>query len=346
MSKVKFGTTKDGKEVYLYTLKNKNQMEAHLTNYGAILVDLFVPNQKGDLADVVLGYHELSGYEVNGSFFGATVGPSANRIAGAAFELDGTVYKLPVNDGPNNLHSDYELGVHKRVWNAIEGENSITFVVNLKDMEMGFPGNKEITVTYKLTDDNALEILYKGTTDKHTLFNMTNHSYFNLKGHNQGNIHDHKLQLFASKYTPIVAGAIPTGECASVKDTVFDFTTQKTMGQNISDDVEQLKLVQGYDHNFVIDGWNQTLRKAAVVTEETTGRIMEVYTDLPGIQFYAGNCIGTTVGKENTTYGPRTGFCLETQYYPNSANEASFPQPFTDAGSVYETKTVYKFLAK
>lgn len=346
MSKMKFGTTKDGQEVYRYILTNKNHMEAHVTNYGAILLDLLVPDKQGNVADVVLGYDNVQDYEVNSSFFGATVGPSANRIAGASFSLDETLYKLPVNDGPNNLHSDFDLGVHKRVWSAIESDNSITFVINLKDQEMGFPGNKEIMVTYTLTEENALEILYKGTTDKNTLFNMTNHSYFNLKGHNQGDIHDHELELCASFYTPVLEGAIPTGECASVAGTVFDFTTPKKMGKQIQDDVEQLKLVQGYDHNFIIDGWNGTLKKAAIVKEETTGRVMEVYTDLPGIQFYAGNCIGTTIGKENTTYGPRTGFCLETQYYPNSANEASFPQPFTDAGSVYETKTIYKFFAE
>ena len=244
--KEKFGTTKCGKEVSVYTLSNGNGVQAKIINYGANLISLLVPDKDGKVEDVVLGYDKLEDYYVNGSFFGATIGPSANRIANAAFEIDGKSYQIDANDGVNNLHSHMEEGYHKRVWDVQEGENSLTLTLEAKDGEMGFPGNKKITMTYSLSEDNALKLTYHVTTDAKTIINMTNHSYFNLAGHKSGRIEDHILKLNASHYTPVVAGAIPTGEIAPVAGTPMDFTSAKPIGQDINEDFEQLKLVQGY----------------------------------------------------------------------------------------------------
>ncbi|MBO5056618.1 MAG: galactose mutarotase [Lachnospiraceae bacterium] len=344
VTKELFGTTKCGKQIYRYFISNSKGLKAGVINYGAILVNLFVPDKNGEIADVVLGYDTLEPYFENGSFFGATVGPNANRIGGASFVLDGQRYNLDVNDGKNNLHSHMELGYHKRVWEACEGTDSVTFSLEDEDGSMGFPGNKKISVTYTVTEDNELKLHYQGESDKNTILNMTNHTYFNLAGHNSGKIHDHKLQLMASTYTPVVAGAIPTGEIASVKGTPFDFLTDKQVGEEINADNIQLKLVQGYDHNWVIDGAAGTLREFATVTEETSGRVMKAYTDLPGVQFYAGNCISETVGKEGTVYGPRCGLCLETQYYPDTANRPEFPSAVFGPERKYDTTTIYKFI--
>ncbi len=344
MTRESFGMTANGQEVFLYTLENKNGMKAKVTNFGAILVALYVPNQDGKAEDVVLGYDKISDYEDNNSFFGTTIGRSANRIADAKFAIDGVTYQLAVNDGPNNLHSDKEIGFHKQIWNAETTSNAVKFSYVSPDGEMGFPGTLKISVTYTLTEDNALEIFYDGVSDKKTVINLTNHSYFNLGGHNSGNIHDTKLWLACSHYTPIIPGAIPTGEIASVAGTAMDFTQPKKIGDRINEEWDQLTMVRGYDHNWVIDDANGTLKKIAIATDEKAGRTMEVYTDLPGVQFYAGNCIEETVGKGGAVYSARSGFCLETQYYPNSANDARFPQPIFDAGQPYQTKTVYKFI--
>lgn len=338
-----FGKTKEGKEIYKYWLENKAGLSAGVMNYGAILVNLLVADKNGVKADVVLGYDKLEDYFVNGSFFGATVGPNANRIGGASFVIDGQKYQLDVNDGVNNLHSHMEFGYHKWVWDAVEGENSVTFSLEDKDGNMGFPGNKKISVTYTVTENNELKIHYHGTSDKKTIINMTNHTYFNLAGHNAGKIHEHILELKASAYTPIVAGAIPTGEIAPVAGTPFDFTKAKKVGQDIEADNEQLKLVKGYDHNWVLDGAEGTLREFATVTEPVSGRMMKAYTDLPGVQFYAGNCIAPHRGKENAEYGARSGLCLETQYYPDTANKPEFPSAVFGPKRVYDTVTVYQF---
>ncbi len=338
-----FGTTKDGQEVYLYTLENKSGMKAQVMSFGAILVRLFVPDKNGVAADITLGYDKLEDYYTNGSFFGSTIAPNANRIAGAAFTIDGTTYELDVNDGPNNLHSHYDLGTHKRVWDAQEVENGVKFTVSLKDGEMGFPGNKEISITYTLTEDNRLRLDYHASTDKKTVLNPTNHAYFNLAGHDGGKITDHVLWLKAGHYTPVVKGAIPTGEIATVKGTPLDFTKEKRIGDEIDNDFEQLKLVSGYDHNFVLDDWNGELQLVAKASENTSGRTMKVYTDLPGIQFYAGNCIDETTGKGGVVYGKRDGFCLETDYFPNAVNEKKFPSPVFGPEKAYESTTVYAF---
>lgn len=337
-----FGKTTEGKRIFLYTMTNANGVEASVTNFGAILVSLFVPDDKGNMADVVLGLKKGPKYYDNGSFFGATVGRNANRIGGASAQIGTETFKFPVNDGVNNLHTDFEIGMHKKLWDAVIHENSVEFSVFSPDMEAGFPGNLNAKVTYTLRDDNAIEIAYEAVSDKKTIINMTNHTYFNLKGHDAGNIEDTELMLNCSKYTPVVAGAIPTGELADVKGTVFDFTSPKAIGKEINADEEQLKLVQGYDHNFVIDGYDGTEKLVAVA--KAGGRTMEVYTDLPGIQFYAGNCIAPQKGKNGTMYDKRCGFCLETQYFPDNANQDNFKKAVFDAGEVYKTKTVYKFV--
>ena len=344
VTKESFGVTKCGKNINKYYISNSRGMKAGVINYGAILVDLFVPDKNGKISDVVLGYDTLEPYFENGSCFGATIGPNANRIGGASFELDGQRYQLAVNDGANNLHSDGNLGYHKKVWEAKEGENSVTFSLFDADGSMGFPGNKKVEVTYTVTEENELKIHYKAESDRNTIINMTNHTYFNLAGHDAGKIYDHKLQLLASSYTPVVAGAIPTGEIAPVKDTPFDFLVGKKVGEEIGADNEQLKLVLGYDHNWVIDGADGTLREFATVSEETSGRVMKCYTDLPGVQFYAGNCIGETTGKGGAVYGPRSGMCLETQFYPDTANKPQFPSAVFGPGRKYDTTTVYQFV--
>lgn len=339
-----FGKTKQGTEAFLYTIENKKGMKAKVTNFGAILVALYAPDKNGNMKDVVLGYDKIADYEDNGSFFGTTVGRNANRIADAKFEIDGVTYQLAVNDGKNNLHSDADKGFHKRIWAAEPAEQSVKFTYVSPDGEMGYPGTLRISVTYTLTDDNAVEIHYDGLCDKKTVINLTNHSYFNLSGHDAGKIYDTKLMMACSKYTPVVPGAIPTGEIASVAGTPMDFLKEKKIGDQIDENWDQLTMVQGYDHNWVIDQYDGTMKKIAVATDEKAQRTMEVYTDLPGVQFYAGNCITETVGKAGVTYSARSGFCLETQYYPNSANEKSFPQPIFDAGQPYQTTTVYKFI--
>lgn len=342
--KEKFGTTKCGKDVYAYTLSNAGGMQAKIINFGANLISLLVPDQNGNLEDVVLGYDKLEDYYGNGSFFGATVGPSANRIAGACFEIDGQRYQIDANDGENNLHSHIQEGYHKRVWDVTETENGLVLSLEGKDGEMGFPGNKKVTVTFSLSDDNALKLSYHVTADANTIVNMTNHTYFNLAGHKSGRIEDHLLKINASHYTPVVPGAIPTGKIAPVEGTPMDFTKMKPIGQDINADCEQLKIGQGYDHNFVIDGADGTLREIAEAEDPKSGRKMKVFTDLPGVQFYAGNCIAEETGKENTAYGPRKGFCLETQFYPDNIHHPNFPQAVFGPGKDYDSVTIYQFV--
>lgn len=340
----KYGTTKDGKEITMYEISNSKGMKACVINYGAILTKLYAPDKDGKVEDIVLGYDKLEDYFENGSFFGATIGPNANRIANASFSVNGKKYQLDVNDGPNNLHSDFEKGYHKMVYTAKVNGDGVTFSTEDFDGSMGFPGNKKISVTYTVTEENELKIHYEASSDADTVINMTNHSYFNLNGHKAGNIENHVLCINASKYTPVIEGAIPTGECAPVKDTVFDFTVPKRVGEDINKDIQQLKLVKGYDHNWVLDNYDGKMRKIASVSADASSRCMEVYTDLPGVQFYAGNCISPTVGKENFEYGPRCGLCLETQYFPNTANEPSFPGCIYGPERKYDTTTIYKFI--
>lgn len=343
LKKRSFGVSADGREVYLYTLENGKGMKAEVTNFGAILVNLFVPDANGKVDDVVFGYDTLEEYMVNGNFYGSTIGPNANRIGGASFVIDGVEYHLDVNDHANNLHSHRANGYHKRIWDAAEGDNSITFT--LKDAgSMGFPGNKEISVTYSLDEENALTLKYHGISDKKTVLNLTNHTYFNLDGHKSGSNGRHILQLNASYFTPTSEDLIPTGEIASVKGTPMDFTQPKEIGKEGDADFEPLKIAGGYDHNWVLDGWDGTLREFATVTGPVSGRKMIAYTTLPGVQFYAGNFITPEKGKDGALYDYRGAFCLETQYYPNSINIPAFPSCVYGEGREYESVTVYKFV--
>lgn len=342
MRKEFFGQTKDGTEIYKYWIENSRGMKAGVINYGAILVNLIVPDKNGKKDDVVLGFDSLEPYFENGCFFGATVGPNANRIAGAAFVLDGKKYQLDVNDGENNLHSHRDLGYHKRIWDADAGEMDITLTLEDADGNMGFPGNKKVQVTYTITEDNELKIHYEADSDQNTIINMTNHTYFNLAGHKE-KIYDHILELRASAYTPVVTGAIPTGEIASVGGTPFDFTKAKRIGDEIDADNEQLKLTGGYDHNWALDHADGALREFATVREPVTGRCMKAYTDLPGVQFYAGNFITRQTGKEAALYDARSGMCLETQFFPDTANRDNFPSAVFGPDRKYVSTTIYKF---
>ena len=344
MQKRSFGKTKDGKEVFLYSLENKNGMKAEVTNFGAILVNLFVPDKNGIIEDVVLGFDDVTGYEVNPSYFGSVIAPSANRIGGASFELNGETYFLKKNNGENNLHSDDELGAHKRVWDVAEQGDRITFILKNTDGELGFPGNKEFKVTYSLDDENGLKIQYEANSDKDTIINPTNHSYFNLKGHKEGTIEDHKIILSASHYTPADESSIPYGEIAPVEGTPMDLRQELVIGDKIDSDFEQLNFAAGYDHNWVTDDFNSQIRKIATVKAPENIRVMEVYTDLPGVQFYAGNFIDPQTGKNEAVYGKRSGLCLETQCYPDSIHKPNFPSVVYGPGKDYKSTTIYKFV--
>ena len=339
-----FGKTKDGREVNLYTVKNSKGMEAVLTDLGAILVSLKVPNNKGEVKDVVLGFDNVPQYESNPSFFGGTIGPSANRIAGARFTIDGVEYKLTDNNGGNNLHSDFETGYHKLLFKGEPVDNGVKFTIKTEDGFMGFPGNTTASVTYTLTDDNELKLEYEGISDKATIFNLTNHSYFALGGHKAGKeaLLNTELMIKASKATEVRPGLIPTGKITDIKGTAMDFTSPKKIGQDIDSDWDQMKMGNGYDHNFVLDDYDGTLKLAARASYD--GRTMEVYTDLPGLQFYSGNGLSPYDAKDGAKYGDRGGFCLETQYFPNGVNEPSFESPVKKAGEKYHTVTVYKFV--
>lgn len=333
----------EGQEATLYTLENSKGMKAEVTDFGAILVNLFVPDANGNVDDVVLGYDNVKGYIINPSFFGATIGPNANRIADAKFTIDGVEYQVDVNDGKNNLHSHIINGYHKKLWAAEVGENSVTFTLSDEDGYMGFPGNKEFSVTYALDEENGLTLHYHAKSDKKTIMNPTNHTYFNLDGHKAGSIEGHSLMLNASCYTPVVKGAIPTGEIASVKDTPMDFTELKEIGKEINEKVEQLRLTMGYDHNWVVDGWNGELKHISTVVGPISGRKMHTYSTLPGVQFYAGNCITPEPGKDGAEYVRRCGFCLETQFYPNAINTPDFPSCVFGGDTEYDSVTVYRF---
>ncbi len=337
-----FGQCK-GQEVILYSLTNSKGMRADVMNLGATLVNLLVPDAAGNLTDVVTGYDNVEDYIEVSPNFGSTVGPNANRIGNASFTLEGITYKLEANVGVNNLHSHKTLGYQLRVWNGQENDNGVTFSLEDKDGSMGFPGNKKVSVTYSLTEENELRIEYCGESDKNTIINMTNHAYFNLSGHQDQSICDHILTLHASHYTPVFEGSIPTGEIAQVAGTPMDFTEPRRIGDRIDDDFEQLKLGLGYDHNWVIDGADGSLKEIARLKDPRSGRCMITYTDLPGVQFYAGNMITEHQGKENATYIRRCALCLETQYFPDSANKPQFPSAVFGPSRPYRSTTVYRF---
>lgn len=336
-----FGTTKDGAEVTLYTITNKNGLSMGAIDYGANIVSLMVPDKNGKLDDIVLGFEDVAGYEVNGCFFGAFIGRHGNRIGQAKFDLNGVTYELEKNDGDNNLHGGTP-GYHHVMYQAATTEDSVTFSRVSPDMEQGYPGNLDIAVTYTLTDDNELKITYKTKSDKDTLCNLTNHSYFNLKGHDGGTITDHVVTIKANSFTGTSDDLIPDGTLVDVTDTPMDFRKPRVLGDDIDSDYAPIVLAGGYDHNFVLDKPEGTFEKVAEVTEPSVGRVLEVYTDLPGMQLYSGNFIEKEEGK--AVYTKRTGLCLETQFFPNSINVPSFTPCLLKAGDEFVSTTMYKFL--
>jgi aldose 1-epimerase len=340
-----FGKTPEGVPVEIYTLTNENGMEARITTYGGRVVSLKTPDRKGAMGDVVLGFDSVEGYFANaGPFFGALVGRYANRIGGARFTLGGVEYKVDKNDGANSLHGGAH-GFDKAVWTAKElADGGIELTYLSKDGEEGYPGNLQATVAYHLTVANELQIDYAATTDKATVVNLTNHSYFNLKGAGEGDILGHLMMLSADRFTPVDSGLIPTGELRAVKGTPFDFQKATAIGARIEENDEQLKLGHGYDHNWALNGRGGRLRLAARVEEPSTGRVLEVSTTEPGIQFYTGNFLdGSIKGKGGKVYGPRSGFCLETQHFPDSPNKPKFPLTVLKPGGRFESTTVFKF---
>ncbi len=337
------GEAPNGAPVYGYHLINTNGMDVCVLNFGATIKSIVVPDKDGNKVDVALGYDNLEAYFDNDCFLGATIGPNGNRIKDAKFSIDGKEYQLAVNDGPNNLHSDADNGFHKRVWETEEGTDSVTFTIEAEDGDIGFPGNRKMSLTYTLTDDNALTLHYHATSDAKSLINPTNHCYFNLGGKDNGTIEEHVVKLYASTYVPVVEGAIPTGEILTVEDTPLDFRIAKTIGKDLKADYEQLNVVGGYDHNFCVDGADGTRRVFADVTCPATGISMHCSTTLPGFQFYTGNFLKTSVGKGGSGYGQFDGFCLETQFYPDGINRPNFPDCVFGPDREYDSTTVYQF---
>lgn len=345
VTKVSFGSLEDGSPVDQYVLTNANGMVVKIISYGAIVTELLVPDKDGTLGDVVLGFDSLDGYLGEHPYFGAIAGRVANRIAKGRFTLNGEEYTLATNNEPNHLHGGVK-GFDKRLWTGeiVESPDAkVKFTYRSVDGEEGYPGNLDVEVTYTLTAENELRIDYAATTDKATPLNLTNHSYFNLAGEGSGTIHDHVLQIFAENYTPTDETLIPTGEIAPVKGTGLDFQEPTPMGARIDDVGQDPK---GYDHNFVLNGYDesQPLRKAATVYEPTSGRVMDVFTTEPGVQFYSGNFLdGTLTGKSGQKYELQTGFCLETQHFPDSINHPNFPSTVLEPGSEYTQTTIYQF---
>jgi len=343
-----FGQTPDGKAVDIITLTNATGMEVRAMTYGGIIVSLRVPDRNRELGDVALGYDSLVDYIKESPYFGAIIGRYGNRIANGRFTLDGTTYTLAQNDGQNHLHGGVK-GFDKVVWNAeaFESENGvgIVFTYTSPDGEEGYPGTLNAKVTYTLTNNDELMFEYEATTDKPTVVNLTQHTYFNLAGHDSGDILGHEMMLYADNYTPVDAGLIPTGEILPVEGTPFDFTTHQSIGSRIGVENQQLTYGRGYDHNFVLNGQDgDGLALAGRLYEPKTGRIMDVYTQEPGLQFYSGNFLdGTLVGKGGVHYQHRAGLCLETQHYPDSPNHPEFPSTVLRPGQTYHTRTVYAF---
>jgi aldose 1-epimerase len=345
ITKESFGQTPDGQEITLYTLTNPNGIKAKIMNYGATLVSLETPDRNGDLADITLGFDTFDGYLTDHPYFGVIVGRYANRIGKGRFVLDGVEYKLATNNGPNHLHGGIK-GFDKVVWkvNEVKANDNIAAVklsYLSKDGEEGYPGNLTCSVTYTLTKDNELRIDYEAKTDKTTVINMTNHAYWNLAGQGNGDILGHELMINADKYTPVDEGLIPTGEIKNVKGSPMDFTKPMVIGSRID------KVKGGYDHNYVLNSGGGKLALAARVYEPTTGRVMEVETTEPGIQFYSGNFLdGSITGKSGKVYKKHYGFCLETQHFPDSPNKPNFPSVVLKPGEKYTTETIYKFSTK
>jgi aldose 1-epimerase len=344
VEKKSFGKLPDGRAVDIYTLSDA-QTEVRITNYGGYVVSIKTPDKSGNVADVVLGFDDVNGYAQNNkgpgtAYLGAIIGRYANRIAKGKFTLNGKSYSLPQNDHGNTLHGGPN-GFHAQLWTAKPIDYGVELTYVSKDGEEGFPGTMTATVRYTL-EKNDLHIEYSATADKDTVVNLTNHSYFNLAG--GGPVLKHQVTLHASKYTPVDSGLIPTGELRPVAGTPFDFTKPMEIGSRINSDDEQIKLGKGYDHNWVLDSSSGKLAEAAEVYEPTSGRVLKVLTTEPGIQFYTGNFLdGSIKGKGGKAYQHRTGFCLETQHFPDSPNHPDFPTATLKVGQKYHTVTVYSF---
>lgn len=338
-----FGTTKDGQQVKKYILENGKGMKAVVLNLGAGLAELWVPDQDGALRDVVWGYEKAEDYEVNGPDFGAIVGRSANRIGGAVITIAGKDYTLAKNNGENNLHSGPDM-YFTRMWKGIVADdNKVEFSLHSPDGDQGYPGNADITVSYTLTDDGELQIVYQGKADQDTIFNLTNHSYFNLDGQESDSVLEQKVWLDADAFTPGDAGLIPTGEIRDVTGTPMDFRTEHMIGERIDADYEPLKQAGGYDHNYVLKNEGKYALCGKLISQKS-GICMEVSTDLPGIQIYSANFLENEKGgKEGRTYGRRSAICFESQYFPDACHHENFQSPIVKAGEVYRTKTGYKF---
>jgi aldose 1-epimerase len=345
-----FGKTSAGVETQLYILKNKHGIEAAITNYGATLVWLKTPDREGKLADIVLGFDDVASYEKGSPYFGATIGRYGNRIGKAQFTLNGETYHLAANNGANTLHGG-KKGFDKVIWKAVPlTSQSVEFAYTSKDGEEGYPGTLHVTVRYTLTETDELRLEYRAVLDpgKDTVVNLTNHSYFNLSGDPTTSIEDHQLTIYASSYNPTDAGQIPTGEIAPVKGTPFDFTKATVIGARIGQDDAQLKVGGGYDHNWILDRKSAAgLAKVAEVYDPKSGRVLDIESTEPAVQFYSGNNLkGTTTGKGGKVYPHRAALCLETQHYPDSPNEPKFPTTTLKAGHTYTSTTVWKFSAR
>jgi len=351
IKKESFGKTTGGEQIDIYTLSNKKGMEVSITNFGATVVTLKVPDRAGKATDIVLGYDTLDGYEKGTSYFGATVGRYGNRIAGGKFSIDGKTYTLPKNNGENTLHGGI-VGFNKKVWKAREiaskGGESLEMTYLSADGEEGFPGNLSTKVVFTLpADRNELKIDYTATTDKDTVLNLTNHSYFNLAGEGNGDILDHVMTLHAKQFTPVDKGLIPTGELKNVAGTPMDFNNATAIGKRINESDEQLVFGKGYDHNWVLTrAGGSELSIAAEAYDPKSGRKLEVLTTEPGVQFYSGNFLDGAKGKGNKPYPQRAAFCLETQHFPDSPNHPNFPSTLLKPHAVFHSQTVFRFSAK
>jgi aldose 1-epimerase len=347
MTRSPFGTLPDGQAVEAFTLTNANGMEVKAITYGGIITSLQVPDKSGQLGDVVLGYETLQGYLDKSPFFGTIVGRYGNRIGKGRFTLDGKTYTLPINNGENHLHGGPQ-GFDKKVWKAEPFERAdavgVVFTHTSPDGDMGYPGTLQAKVTYTLTNDNALRFDYEATTDKATPLNLTQHTYFNLAGAGNGDILGHELEMQADRYTPVDKGLIPTGEVATVDGTPFDFRKATAIGARINADHAQIALGGGYDHNMVFARSGTGLERVVRVYEPTTGRTLEMATTQPATQFYTGNFLdGTITGKGGKVYGKRSGFCLETQHFPDSPNKPAFPSSILKPGETYSQSTTFTF---
>ncbi len=333
----------DGKRISLFTISNANGFTVQIMNYGAGLVSLYCPDHTGKFEDVLLGFKDIDGYLGDQCYHGVVVGRYANRIANGIFKLDGVTYQLATNNNGNALHGGMQ-GFGKVVWDAFQHENSVTLYHKSKDGEEGYPGTLETRVKYTVTSSNELIIDYKASTDKKTIVNLTNHAYFNLNGKLRGSIADHQLKLYASEFTPKHENGIPTGTIESVDQSPFDFRDFKAIGKEINERHPQMDIGLGYDHNFVLTAYNGKLRKAAEVYEPNSKRLMELYTTMPGLQLYTGDYIGGDYkGKHDIVFKPRDGFCLETQFYPDSPNQTSFPSAILMPNQTFNHQSVFKF---